>query len=455
MVGTPEAFYGTIIHSLTSSELEVLKETLLIVSPSGTIESIYPSIKPPTIPSLLTKHNYTPSTCTVTILGAREFLCPGFIDTHTHAPQWAQRGTGRGIALLDWLNKITFPHEAKFSDPEYARRVYTLCVSAALKQGVTTSCYYGSRHASASVILAETCLSLGQRALIGKTCMNRHAPDYYRDSSAEESVRDTRDVITHICALDAACPGGKGMVTPVITPRFAISCDEELLQELGKLASERSDLPIQTHFNESKEEVAFTKELFPASRTEAELYEGFGLLNERSILAHAIYLEDSEMERVQRLRCGIAHCPIPNTTMDAYMIAPVREYLRRGVKVGLGTDCGGGYTASMLDVMRAAFMVSTARFSESDGADEALSIPESFYLATLGGAQVCGLEGRVGNFAKGKEFDALLVRPDVDGVMAVVEEEDGIMEVFEKFIMTGDDRNIVNVFVRGRKVKSS
>ncbi|PWY91769.1 guanine deaminase [Aspergillus sclerotioniger CBS 115572] len=431
-----------------SYQLEILPDTFILISSAGTIESIHPSTSAASIPSLLAEHGYSGSTCTVTTLQPSEFFVPGFIDTHTHAPQWAQRGTGRGIDLLTWLETITFRHEAKLSDPEYAKSLYTSCVRGGLKQGITTACYYGSRHASASVILAETCLSLGQRALIGKCNMNRHAPEWYRDSSVEESLRDTEDFIAEVRELDPA----HGLVTPVITPRFAISCEEELLAGLGEVASRNSDLPIQTHFNESRGEVDFTRSLFPEDKSETELYERLGLLNDRSILAHSIYLSDAEIERMAELKCGIAHCPLPNVTMDEFMVAPVREYLRRDIKVGLGTDCGGGYSSSMLDVMKAAFVVSTARCTMTQGRDKPLSVTEGFYLATLGGARVCGLQEKVGNFLVGKEFDALLVRADGEGVMAPVEEEDGIQEVFEKFLMTGDDRNIGRVFVKGREV---
>ncbi|OOF99196.1 hypothetical protein ASPCADRAFT_42233 [Aspergillus carbonarius ITEM 5010] len=446
-----QAFHGTVIHTLSSDKLEILPDTFILISSAGTIESIRPSTPAASIPGLLAEHEYSGSTCTVTTLQPSEFFVPGFIDTHTHAPQWAQRGTGRGIDLLTWLETITFRHEAKLSDPEYAKSLYTSCVRGGLKQGITTACYYGSRHACASVILAETCLSLGQRALIGKCNMNRHAPEWYRDPSVEESLRDTEDFITEVRKLDPA----HGLVTPVITPRFAISCEEELLAGLGEVASRNSDLPIQTHFNESRGEVDFTRTLFPTDKSETELYERLGLLNDRSILAHSIYLSDAEVERMAELKCGIAHCPIPNVTMDEFMVAPVREYLRRDVKVGLGTDCGGGYSSSMLDVMKAAFVVSTARCTMTQGRDKPLSVTEGFYLATLGGARVCGLQKKVGNFLVGKEFDALLVQTHGEGVMAPVEAEDGIQEVFEKFLMTGDDRNIGRVFVKGREVYRS
>ncbi|KAL4898142.1 hypothetical protein BDV59DRAFT_190057 [Aspergillus ambiguus] len=439
------AFYGTLIHSLNPSTIEYLPDTLIVINEHGTIEALHPHTPKSAIPSL-TSHP-------ITFLPPSEFLIPGFIDTHIHAPQWSQRGVGRGIPLLHWLEGVTFAHEARCSDDAHARRLFHACVTGGLKQGVTTACYYSSRHASATVILAETCLALGQRALLGKCNMDRNAVAWYVDGSAAESVADTEAVIGAVRALDA----GRMLVTPVITPRFAISCSPALLRGLGELAARPAyrTLPIQTHFNESRQEMAFTRELFPGVEDETALYEAFGLLGPRTVLAHAVYLSPREMDRVQALGCGIAHCPVPNTTMDEFMVAPVREYLARGVKVGLGTDCGGGFSSSMLEVMRMAFMVSVARETQTGGRDKPLSLAEGFYLATAGGARVCGLEETVGRFAVGMQFDAVLVRTGegVDGVMTPVEEEDSLQTVFEKFLMTGDDRNMVRVFVKGRDVK--
>ncbi|KAK1147786.1 hypothetical protein N8T08_000299 [Aspergillus melleus] len=456
------SIHGTLIHSLTPSTLQILPSTLLIISPSGSILSIHPSTPPSSIPSLLKPHNLTPATCPTLTLLPTQFLTPGFIDTHTHAPQHSQRGLGRGLPLLTWLETLTFPNEAKCADPVYASSLYTSCVRAGLKQGITTACYYASLHKDASVVLARTCIREGQRALIGRCNMDRNAPRWYVESNGVEgSLRATEEFLEEVLALGQGPGVGdgagarQGLVTPVITPRFAISCTDELLRGLGELAKRYPNLPVQTHFNESPEEVEFTAQLFPRFNSETELYESFNLLNERSILAHAIYLKDGEMERLKELDCGIAHCPVSNTCMDRFMVAPVREYLERGVKVGLGTDCGGGYTNSMLEVMRQAYLVSVAGKTFLGGGEgrAAISTEEGFYMATLGGARVAGLDGKVGNFEPGKELDACLVDVSVDGVMADVDEGEDIRSVFEKFIMTGDDRNITGVWVKGRRVK--
>lgn len=135
------------------------------------------------------------------------------------------------------------------------------------------------------------------------------------------------------------------------------------------------------------------------------------------------------------------------------MVAPIADFLRRGIKVGLGTDSGGGFASGMLDTIRQTIIASNAQDVFSKGADKALTLAQVFYLATLGGAQVLSLGDRVGNFAVGKEFDAVWVSSGPQSVMTMREEDESLATTFEKFVMTGDDRNIVRVFVRGRQVK--
>jgi guanine deaminase len=442
------------VHSLSASELEILPCAFLAINNEGKIVGFRKSIDPQQAHETLNDLNFSPNLVTIHHLTPGQFLIPGFVDTHNHAPQWAQRGLGQGMHILDWLDAITFPNEARFRDPAYARRVYASCVDGFLRQGITTASYYGSIHGEATKILADLCLEKGQRALVGKCNMTRNAPDYYLDASVEESLRVTEECIAHIQSLD---PAGR-LIQHVLTPRFAISCDPEVLQGLGQIAGNNPDLPIQTHFNEAEQEMKATMELFPQFTNEADLYEHYGLLGKRSILAHCCYMTEYEMGRLKALDCGVAHCPISNMTVGGgFMAAPIRDFMRRGIKVGLGTDSGGGFSSSILDAMRQAMIASHAREVMSKGQDKGLLIDEAFYLATLGGAQVCGLETKIGNFEVGKEFDAVIVgtQGGEQGIMTMVEEEDSLKTVFEKFVMTGDDRNIVKVYVQGRSVKGA
>ncbi|KAK4180712.1 hypothetical protein QBC36DRAFT_15220 [Triangularia setosa] len=461
MMGTPRqarAFFGPIVHSLSPSTLEIIPSALLVIDPQGKINTLVKLEQnafsdQQLEQAALNRVPFSPGQLITTHLGPGQLLIPGFVDIHNHAPQYAQRGLGQGMHILDWLSKITFPNEAKFSDPIYARKIYTACVDGFLRQGITTASYYGSVHAEATKILADICMERGQRAYVGKCNMTRNSPDFYVDNSASDSLAETRECISHVRSLD---PEGR-LVRYVITPRFAISCDEETLRGLGDIARENEDLAVQTHFNEARQEMEETQRLFPRfGGSEADLYGEFGLLGKRTILAHCCYMDGYEMEKIKRLECGVAHCPISNMTVGGgFMAAPVREFLDRKIKVGLGTDSGGGFSSSMLDTMRQAMIASHAREVMSEGKDKGLSIAEVFYLATLGGATVCCLEDKIGSFEVGKDFDGLVIGTEGanQGIMTMVEANDTLETVFEKFIMTGDDRNIVEVYVQGQRVK--
>ncbi|KXH27579.1 guanine deaminase [Colletotrichum salicis] len=443
------AFHGAVIHSLGPNQVEILDNAGIVVGSDGMISQFYTQVSSEELSKKL------PIEHEVKVLPKGQFLSPGFIDTHNHAPQWAMRGQGQGLHILDWLDQITFPHEARFSDPVYARKVYESCVKGFLKQGITTASYYGSKHSEATQILADICHQLNQRAFVGKCNMDRNAPSYLHDESAESSLKETEECVKYIRQID---PTGQ-LIRPVLTPRFAICCTPDLLKGLGQMAAQDPELAIQTHFNEAEQEIKVTRELFPQFSSEADLYEHFGLLNQRSILAHCTFMTEYEMDKIKELQCGVAHCPISNMTVGGgFMAASIRQFLTKGIKVGLGTDSGGGFSSSMLDSIRQAIIASNAREVMSGGKDKALSLDEVFYLSTLGGAQVCCLEDKIGNFAVGKAFDAILVTSSLDeafGVMTVREETDSLRTVFEKFLMTGDDRNVAQVYVQGKLVKDT
>ena len=444
---TTFAFRGTIIHSLSLTQLEILPDALITISGStGRIISLDRTPRDPP-PGADEGH-------AVTLLRPGQFLIPGLVDTHNHAPQWPQRGLGQGMHILDWLSAVTFPSEARYADAAFAARQHARLLDGTLRQGVTTACYYSSVHGDATRILASLCLQRGQRALVGKCNMNRNSPDYYRDQSAQESLEETERCIAHIRSID---PEGD-LVRPILTPRFAISCDADLLAGLGDMAVKDPSLAIQTHFNEARQEIDATLALFPDFTNEVDLYSHFNLLTPRSILAHCTCMAGDETQRLAALGCGVAHCPTANMTVGGgFMAAPVRRFLDHGLRVGLGTDSGGGFSSSLLDAMRHALIASFAREASTDGAERGLTLEEVFYLATVGGAQVAGWGDEVGNFEAGKQFDAVLVdvRDERGGVNAPMEDTDTPKLMFDKFVMTGDDRNVTQVFVRGRKVHST
>lgn len=375
-------------------------------------------------------------------LTSSQFLMPGLVDAHLHAPQFPNNGIHLDLPLLEWLQNFTFPTEAKFADEKFARAVYAKAVDRVLRCGTTTASYFASMHLEATKILSDIILERGQRALVGKVNMMVNCPDYYRELSVEDSVKKTEEFILYVRSLKSP------LVQPIVTPRFAPTCPRDQLERLGQLAA-KHQCHIQSHLCESRAEKAWVKDLFPGTKNYAEVYDSTGLLTEKTVMAHCVYLDDDEVALVRRGGTGVAHCPNSNLSLRSG-ICNVKRLLKEGLKVGLGTDCSGGFSASILDSLRQAVLVSKALSAMSDSPH--LTLEESFRLATLGGAKVLHMSDRIGNFEPGKEFDALLVDVEAKGTPLDIFPEDTTEEKIQKFLYNGDDRNILQVFVAGRKV---
>ncbi|KAJ9490199.1 hypothetical protein VN97_g3082 [Penicillium thymicola] len=436
-----------------------------------------------------------------------EFFFPGFIDTHIHAPQYPNAGLFGSSTLLDWLETYTFPVESRFGSPPdpktghqtqtdpketplLAQEIYDQVISRTLSHGTTCASYYATNHVPATNALSTLCHTRGQRAFIGRACMDNpdFCVDYYRDFSADDSVHATHQTIEFIHTLD---PEGK-LVKPIVTPRFAPSCTRPALQSLGKLAASYSPpLHIQTHISENINELALVKELFPEADSYAAVYDKYNLLTPRTILAHAVHLSADERALIRMREAKISHCPASNSALGSG-ICPVRTLLDDGITVGLGTDVSGGYSPSILEAVRQACLASRLlgqsaawqrdhpRGADGYGADgrEKLSVQESLYLATRGGAAVVDMGSDLGGFDMGMLWDVQLIRlgevksvekSPLDGVPGdgsanlVQAGPVGNVDLFgtetwdekiQKWVWSGDDRNVKAVWVGGRLVHS-
>lgn len=372
--------------------------------------------------------------------------------------------------MLDWLTTYTFPLESSFGNvksPMYqncveppdplqrAKTVYNRVVSQTLAHGTTLASYYATIHVEATNALADICLKKGQRALVGRVCMDdpRQCPDYYCDSGTEDSICKTEACVEYCRKID---PQGI-LVQPIITPRFAPSCQKHTLEELGKL-SQREGVKIQTHVSENLNEIKLVKEMFPDHGTYAEVYDACGLLTDRTILAHAVHLDRQEIALIRQRKAKISHCPASNSALGSGF-CPVRELLDEGIEVGLGTDVSGGFSVSVLEALRQACLVSR-HVGHLKGGDSRynISVAEGLYLATAGGAKVVGMEGRMGGFEVGMFWDAQEIQ------LAEVSRESeaaGNVDVFgweswdekvAKWAWNGDDRHVRRVWVGGRLV---
>ncbi|KAJ3883679.1 Metallo-dependent hydrolase [Lentinula edodes] len=472
-------YYGSLINPTTLTTYEATASCLLAVNAQGNIDWIVHDVKDSSVQETLLQKGLLDTDVEIVELREGQFIMPGFVDTHTHAPQVPNLGTGYQSELLDWLEKFTFPLESKFQDVGFAKEVYPSIVKKFIASGTTTCCYYGTLHLESNKVLADIVHSLGQRALIGKCNMDRHCPPYYIESSPNSSISNTQAFISYVRSLPPG-PSNEPLVYPVLTPRFAISCSNELLSSLKSLAHSDTQLHIQTHIAENLKEVEFTKELYPDIEHYAGVYDSYGLLRTNTILAHAVWLEEKEIDLVKERKAGISHCPTSNFNLRSG-VAPIGKYLDRGLKVGLGTDASGGFSPSMLVAMRNASIASTVVALQNNPintpADEGkfinrqLPLATLLYLATKGGAEVCVLDKQIGSLEPGKSFDALIV--DVrtsDSATAIKNPNPALWNIpatspisssppqavlegmLERFIFCGDDRNISAVYVQGKLI---
>ncbi|CAN9513363.1 unnamed protein product [Ophioblennius macclurei] len=431
-------YRGTFVHSTWETPLQILEDALLGVDEEGKIAFIGEGKG---IKELSQKFGF--SLTKVNQLAQHEFFMPGMVDTHIHASQYSYAGTALDLPLLEWLDTYTFPVESQFGDLEFARKVYTQVVKRTLRNGTTTACYFATIHTDATLLLGQLANDFGQRALVGKVCMDLNDSVKNYKETLSESEEETGRFIKEL--LKKQYP----LVRPVVTPRFAVTCTEPLLKRLAEIAR-NNDVHIQSHISETVDEVQFVKKLFPKSTSYTDVYHKCNLLTNKTVMAHGCYLSDQELAVFRESGTSLAHCPNSNLSLCSGLL-DVRNVLNQKVKLGLGTDVAGGYSASMLDAVRRTLDMSKV-LSMQKGEYEKLSFEEVFRLATLGGSQALSLDEQTGNFQVGKDFDALRVNVAAPGGPIDLIQPEKPKILLEKFLNLGDDRNIVEVFVAGKKV---
>ncbi|WYJ92947.1 guanine deaminase [Enterococcus sp. 9D6_DIV0238] len=439
---------GTAFTSRDQKNVEVLQDSLFCISEDGLIAKI---IQPDEAGYKETIQEYS-TKGQLQELASDQYILPGFVDLHIHAPQWAQAGTALDLPLYEWLNTYTFPLEAKFSDQAFADRVYSDLVSQLLKNGTTTALYFATIHQKASLRLAEICSEKGQRGLVGKVVMDdpEQNPDYYRDDDAKVAIAETEAFIQEVLELNKHTPQG---VYPVVTPRFIPSCTDKSLEGLGALAA-KYDVHIQSHCSESDWAHEYVKERF--GKNDAVALNEFGLLSEKAVMAHCGFLSDEDMQLFAEKGTAVAHCPISNAYFGN-AVTPVAKLLNEyQVEVGLGSDISGGFSPNLFDNIKQA--VISSRMLE-DGVDKdccsdkrgvkgsSLTLNEAFYLATAGGGESLSLP--IGKLAVDYAWDVQFVTTKG---LPIFSETEPLLDVFQKIIYLSRPECIQEVWVQARKV---
>ncbi len=361
-----------------------------------------------------------------------QLLMPGFIDTHVHSPQLDVIASW-GTELLDWLERYTFPAEARHADPAFAQSAAALFLDALLAHGTTSAVVFPTVHLASTEALFEAARVRGMRLVTGKVLMDRHAPESLRDDVVQ-AERDCRALIDRW--------HGVGRLAYAVTPRFAVTSSPAQLAMAGRLLADHPGVYLQTHVAENRAEVAWIAELFPEARSYLDVYASHGLLTERSVLAHGIWLDDADRRLLHQTGAQIAFCPSSNLFLGSGLFG-WQQAAEQGVNVSLASDVGGGTSLAMLRNLADGYKLQAM-------AGQRLSAWALLHGATRGAAQALQLGHEMGSFEPGLMADACLWDWAV-GPVAL--RRDGLArELHERvfaWMMLGDERNLVESWVGG------
>ena len=386
-----------------------------------------------------------------------KLLIPAMNDMHVHAPQVHNQGVAMDLELLPWLQNYTFPEEAKYADVKYAERMYRRFLHTQWLFGTMRSVVFGTVHTESTRKLMQLYQEAGMGAMVGKVAMNRNCPDELCEDvdayiAGQERLIDEFNVQCSTFNVQRSTFNVQRsmfnvqrppLVRPIITPRFVPSCTPELLKACGELA-QKYQLPVQSHLSENTSEIAWVAELEPESKSYGDAYNRYGLFGQTpTIMAHCVWTAGSELELMKKNGVMVAHCPTSNFNLSSGM-APVRNLLDAGIRIGLGSDISGGHDLNMFRMLVYAIQVSKMQYQQNHD-KTFLTLPEIFWIATKSAGSFFG---KVGSFEPGYEFDALVIDDSV-----LYPSEYSLVHRLERFIYVGDDRQIVHRFCRGKEVE--
>jgi guanine deaminase len=417
-------YKGNIIYSETPEQLTVLEDGYIVVF-GGRVKGV---------------HRTLPAEYEGIGLEAETdgLIIPGLCDMHIHAPQWMNRGLGYSMELLPWLMRYTFPAEERFGDSAFARDAYGMFVEDLKRSETTRACVFATVHRESTMLLVELLRESGLGAYVGKVNMDRNSIPSLMEAT-DDSLRETRSIIEWMAETGRDNP----LVRYILTPRYVPCTTSELMSGLAGISRELG-IPVQSHLDENRSEIQLVRELHPESRDFTSVYFDHGLLPKgQTVMAHCIHNTDEEIEMVREQDVMVAHCPQSNANLSSG-IMPLRKYIDRGVRVGLGSDVAAGHSLNMRDHIVAAIEMSKLCWTLNPEL-KALSFSEAFHLATKGGGSFFG---KVGSFEEGYEFDALIIEdsPLLEGVGL------GLEERLERYVYTGSNSQIARKYVYGKRI---
>ena len=318
-------------------------------------------------------------------------LAPGLINTHTHAAMSLLRGIADDLRLQDWLEKYIFPAEAKNVSPDFVRWGTKLACAEMLLGGTTTftDMYYFED------VAAEAAKEAGMRGVLGETIIGFPVADA---KTPTDSLKLAEAFLQRF--------RNDPLIVPAVAPHAIYTNSDETLKAARALAN-RYGAPLLIHLSETKREndEALAKRKMSPTRA----LDTLGILQGRTVAAHAVWVDSADLETLRLRHVGVAHCPSSNMKL-ASGVAPIVRMLSLGIVVGLGPDgpAGSNNDFDMFEEMDLA-----AKLQKVITLDpQSLPATTAFEMATMGGARVLGLQREIGSLEAGKRADMISVRLD-------------------------------------------
>jgi guanine deaminase len=366
---------------------------------------------------------------------ANHLIMAGFVDAHVHYPQ-IDIIASYGEQLIAWLDKYTFPAEAKFHDRAHADQTAHRFLDECLRNGITTASVYCTVHETSVDAFCAIAQSRQFCMAAGKVMMDRNAPDGVKDT-AQSGYEQSKALIERWHGVDR--------LTYAVTPRFAVTSSPAQLEAAGALWREHPTTLMQTHLSEHQSEIAWVSKLYPEPADYLGIYEKHGLVGPGANFGHAVHLTPREWARLRESGSGLSHCPTSNLFIGSglFDLRTAREGATP-IAVGLASDVGGGSSFSMFETMKAAYEVGRLRGYSLHPAD-------AFYLATVGSAGVLRLGQRIGNLAAGLDADVVVLDLQSRPLVAQrMQQANSLWEALFIQMILADDRAVRATFIAGR-----
>lgn len=366
------------------------------------------------------------------------WLLPGFVDAHLHLSQWDRRGID-GVPAAEWRDKVVYPAELRLRDPAFAEALAEDFTAGLISRGTTTVVAYGSAFSAATDRAFQVFERRGLRAIFGRLLSDGHCPAELC-SPADQQLDEARELAAKWHKA------GDGRLQYAFSPRNLLTCSEKLLRGAAALADVVKGY-LHTHAGESSGELQEIHARYPDSVDDIDLLSDLGLLTERTVLGHGVFINPYERHRVAEARTTLVHTPTADLFLENGLMDLV-AFSKAGVRLALGSSLGAGPEAFMPRVAVQALQLARALRVTAVLARpySAPSATFAWWLLTTGGAEAVGLGEQIGRIQPHHAADCLVVRPEP--WLAALPREQQVSALLH----TLSPSQIEHVFVAGQRV---